>query len=147
MKFYYNGKKLVKVPCEWTEEMQSAQIALLVSQGFKPVTNMTEEVTNDIPFALRKPVFTISDDGESYTMNVQERLLPVRLSQEKLVANESIAEKLPTLMGALQADDELRNWWCNSMNYVRHSSVAHKAMVAFGLTQDQIEKIALECME
>ena len=147
MKFYYNGKKLVKVPGEWTEEMQNAQIALLVSQGFKPVTNMTEEVTNDIPFALRKPVFTISYDGESYTMNVQERLLPVRLSQEKLVANEVIAEKLPTLMGALQADEELRNWWCTSMEYLRYSPVAHKAMAAFGMTQEEMEKIALECME
>ena len=147
MKFYYNGKKLVKVPGEWTDEMQSAQIALLVSQGFKPVSDMTEEVTNDIPFAFRKPVFTLSDDKESYTMTVNERPLPVRLSQEKLVANEFIASKLETLMGALQADTELQEWWCNSMNYIRGSSVAQKAMIAFGLSQDEMEKIASNCRE
>ena len=87
MKFFYNGKKLAHVPEEWNETMQSAQIAMLKSQGFKPVSNMTEEVFNDIPFALRKPIFKLSEDKESYTMIVNERLLPVRLSQEKLVAN------------------------------------------------------------
>ena len=147
MKFFYNGKKLAHVPEEWNETMQSAQIAMLQSQGFKPVSNMTEEVFNDIPFALRKPVFKLSEDKESYTMTVNERLLPVRLSQEKLVANEFIASKLETLMGALQADKELQEWWCNSMNYVRGSSVAQKAMVAFGLSQEEMEKIALECRE
>jgi hypothetical protein len=146
MKFFYNGKKLAHVPEEWSEEMQAAQIAMLQSQGFKPVSNMTEEVFNDIPFALRKPVFKLSEDKESYTMTVNERLLPVRLSQEKLVANEFIASKLETLMGALQADKELQEWWCNSMNYVRGSSVAQKAMIAFGLSQEEMEKIALECI-
>ncbi|MGN0843668.1 MAG: hypothetical protein ACI4QT_00435 [Kiritimatiellia bacterium] len=125
--------------------MRTAQTALLTAQGFKPVSNMTDEVKNDIPFAIRKPVFRLSEDGESFTMNVQERCLSVRLSQEKLVAHEAIAGKLPTLMSALQADAELQAWWCNSMNYVRHSSVAQKAMEAFGLTQEEMERIALEC--
>lgn len=147
MKFYYNGRKLAKVPEEWSEEMKAAQIALLTAQGFKPVANMEEEVTNDIPFALRKSIYTLKDDGSTYYMAVQERCLPVRLSQEKLVAHEAIAEKLPTLMGALQSDAELQSWWCNSMNYVRESSVAQRAMAAFGLTQEEMEKIALECME
>lgn len=146
MKFYYNGRKLAKVPSEWSEEMQNAQISLLTEQGFKPVENMEEEVTNDIPFAIRKPIFTITDDHSAYYMAVHERCLPVRLSQEKLVAHEAIAAKLPTLMSALHADAELQSWWCNSMNYVRDSSVAQKAMEAFGLTQEEMEKIALECM-
>ena len=146
MKFFYNGKKLVHVPTEWNETMQSAQIAMLQSQGFKPVSNMTEEVFNDIPFALRKPIFKLSEDKESYTMTVNERILPVHLSQEKLVANEVISSKLETLMSALQADKELQEWWCSSMNYVRGSLVAQKAMSAFGMTQEEMEKIALDCI-
>ena len=35
MKFFYNGKKLAHVPEEWNETMQSAQIAMLQSQGFR----------------------------------------------------------------------------------------------------------------
>ena len=147
MKFYYNGRKLVKVPEDWSEEMRAAQIELLTAQDFRPVVNMEDEVANDIPFALRKPVFRLNEAGTAYTVTIRERYLPVHLSQEKLVAHEAIASKLPALMCALQADAELQAWWGNNMNYVRESAVAKKAMAAFGLSQEAMEKIALECMK
>ena len=145
MQFYYNNQTLVKIPDDWTETVKSAQKQLLESQGFKPVSNMTEDVKNDFPFAIRVPTFSLNEDGTSYTMLVKEQYLPVHLSQEKLLRQEAIASKLDELMEALTADDDLKDWWCNSMNYVRHSGVAKKAAAAFGLTEEQMEQIVKAC--
>lgn len=146
-----NRMTVREVSPDWPTELKTMQTTLLTQNGFLPVTEVGEEC---IPSRFGMPTKSWAEivDGETgivtgYSLTYGFRPNSIRLSQTKLLSVPAIASALQDLMEALQTDVELVEWWCNDMSYVRGSTIAAKAMSVFGLTQEQIETIALSCRE
>lgn len=139
------SKTVSKVPGTWAEDIRAAQINLLTGQGFLPVPDY-KPLRTQMPFARVYERFWISDDEKSAVQEIVEEPRPVRLSREKLVAHPAIQSALRTMADALTSDAELASWWTGEAVYLRGSPVAERAMSVFVMTQEQMEKIVLECM-
>lgn len=143
MGFWNPSKQQVAViPAAWDETVRAKQRELLIAQGYLPVDNYRVP-RSQMPFAFVSEHFEVVDG--TVVQTICETPRKVRLSQDKLLRNQAIRARLDHLMGLLSGDSDLANWWANDMCYLRGSPVAKKAMSVFDLTQEQMEKIVLEC--
>ena len=76
---------------------------------------------------------------------LEETPLPVKLSQDKLLGHPAVQHRLNELMAGIANDPLLFGWWANDMRYLRGSDMAAHAMEVLSLTQEQMEKLVLEC--
>lgn len=152
MELYYKPNKRggarITITDDMPEEVKTAQRAIATAQGLLPVSNVTPR-PEPTRFGMYREEFKPVTDEYGGVVGYSQSwvFLPVRvrLSQAKLVADPAIAPMVATLAPMLQQDEKLASWWANDMTYVRGSEMAQKAMEVFGMTQEQIEQIALRC--
>lgn len=145
MGFWNPSKQQVAViPAVWDETVRAKQRELLIAQGYLQVDNYRVP-RSQMPFAFVSEHFEVVDGAVEQT--IVETPRKVRLSQDKLLRHPAIRARLDHLMGLLSGDSDLANWWANDMCYLRGSPVAKKAMAAFDLSQDEMEKIVRECLK
>lgn len=143
MGFWNPSKQQVAViPAAWDETVRAKQRELLIAQGYLPVDNYRVP-RSQMPFAFVSEHFEVVDGAVEQA--IVETPRKVRLSQDKLLRHPAIRARLDHLMELLSGDADLANWWANDMCYLRGSPVAKKAMSVFDLSQEQMEKIVLEC--
>ena len=152
MELYYKPNKRggarVTITDDMPDAVKTAQRAIAAQQGMLPVSNVAPR-PQATPFGVyAEKLLPVTDEYGGITGYSQSWVFaPVRvhLSQAKLISDEAIAPLLETLAPALSQDPELVAWWANDMTYVRGSAMAQKAMTAFGMTQEQLEAVALRC--
>lgn len=146
------GNRTIDRICEISdalpEDIKQLKLNLLESDGYLPVSE-SEPMPERSPFVRYVPTYVEklnkSKDVVGYELSYVEQPIPMHLSQDKLLTNDFIKSQLDVMYGVLSNDPDLKDWWLNNMTYVRGSKVALKAMQLFGLTQPQIEEIALAC--
>ena len=143
--YFYNPqtKTLSKVSGVWPEEVRRTQTEMLSGRGFGEVVGY-EPPKSQMPFAIVSERFEDAGDG-TFRQVLEETPLPVKLSQDKLLGHPAVQNRLGDLMAGIANDSLLSGWWANDMRYLRGSDMAARAMEVLGLTQEQMEKIVLEC--
>lgn len=145
-KYFWHPERnnLLTISGAWPDEARKAQETLLRANGFLFVANY-KPPKSQMPFARVTEKFTANDDGTA-TQEIVEEPRAIKLSQEKLLRHPDIAVHLQGLITAISTDTDLSDWWANDMRYLRGSTVAKKAMAAFDMSQDEMEKIVRECL-
>lgn len=143
--YFYNPetKTLSKVSGTWPEEVRRTQTEMLAGSGFGEVVGY-EPPRSQMPFAIVSERFEDSGGG-TFRQVLEETPLPVKLSQDKLLGHPAVQHRLNELMAGIANDPLLFGWWANDMRYLRGSDMAARAMEVLGLTQEQMEKLVLEC--
>ena len=152
MELYYKpnnrGGARITITDEMTDEAKAAQRAIAAAQGLLPVSNATPKPAPG-PFGTyiekMSPVTDEYGGIVGYSQSWEFHATRIRLSQEKILTSETIAPILPQLIQAFSSDEQLAGWWANDMTYVRGSAMAQRAMQVLGLTQEQLEQLALRC--
>lgn len=129
----------------WPESARTAQAALLTAHGYLRVIDY-QHLKTQMPFARVSESFRACGDDTAEQI-ITETPRPIKLNRDKILRHPVIVRNLQVLMDSLTADQELATWWSTDMRYLRGSPVAKKAMAAFDLTQEQMEKIVLECKD
>lgn len=137
-------QKVAVIPAAWDETFRLKQREILMKQGYLPVDNYRVP-RSQMPFAFVSDHFEIVDG--TVVQTICETPRKVRLSQDKLLRHPAVRSRIEHLMASLSSDEELIDWWANDMCYLRGSPVAKKAMAAFDLSQDEMEKIVRECLK
>lgn len=143
--YFYNPetKTLSKVSGTWPEEVRRTQTEMLAGSGFGEVVGY-EPPKSQMPFAIVSERFEAVGDG-TFRQVLEETPLPVKLSQDKLLGHPAVQHRLNELMAGIANDPLLSGWWANDMRYLRGSDMAARAMEVLGLTQEQMEKLVLDC--
>lgn len=152
MELYYKPNKRggarVSITDAMPESVKEAQRSVAAAQGLLPVSNLSERPA-PTPFGVyREKLSPVTDQYGGvvgYSQSWEFRPNRIRLSQVKLVADKAIAPLVETLAPLITQDPDLSAWWANDMTYVRGSAMAQKAMATLGMTQEQVEEIALRC--
>ena len=144
--YFYNPqtKTLSKVSGVWPEDVRRTQTDMLIGSGFGEVIGY-EPPKSQMPFAIVSERFEDNGNG-TYRQVLDETPLPVKLSQDKLLGHPAVQHRLNELMAGIANDPLLSDWWNNDLRYLRGSPMAERAMRIFGMTQEQIEKIVMECI-
>ena len=152
IELYYKPNKRggarISITDSMPESVKEAQRSVAAAQGLLPVSNLSERPA-PTPFGVYREVLSPVTDQYGGVIGYSQSwtFMPsrVHLSQAKLVADKVIAPLVETLAPLITQDPDLSAWWANDMTYVRGSVMAQKAMTALGMTQEQIEEIALRC--
>lgn len=149
MTVYRNEKgATLVIPDGASAEIAAAQTAIAEAQGMKEVVDAGTKPAPS-PFAryVERIVPEYSDEGDlvRWRRTWKELPMPIHLSQAKVLAHPVVSAKIESMIPALSSDARLVNWWTSSMTYVRGSEMAVLAMESLGLTEAEIEQIALEC--
>lgn len=153
MELYYKpngrGGARVCIPDGSVPEVVAAQREIAASQGLLPVRVAEGGRPSSDRFGYYAERFVPVTDEAGGTVGYAQRFdyhaVPVRLSQEKLLAHPMIAPRLAGLAPAVAGDAELASWWSGNLTYVRGSAMALKAMAVLGVSQDELERVVLEC--
>lgn len=152
MELYYKpnrrGGARITITDDMPEEVKSAQRSIATAQGLLPVSNVSPKPAYTPFGTYRERLLPVTDEYGGVTGYSQSwTFMPARihLSQAKLISDPDIAPLIATLAPMLQQDAQLASWWANDMTYVRGSEMAAKAMEVFGMTEEQVEQIALRC--
>ena len=117
-----------------TQEVEAAQIAILVAQGYKPVVEA--ERPEDTPYVVWSADY---EDGESTVAeSFWSSPLVIPLDRTKLLAAVQNAGLLPDAIAVFSQNEDAQAWWADNMTYVEGSPMAEAFRQAFGLTLDQI---------
>jgi len=146
MEIYYKlnsrGGARVTIADTMAEEAKEAQRAVAVAQGLLPVANVQPRPAAT-PFGIWHERLLPAADEYGYVMGYTQRWefrpLPIRISQEKFLADETVAKALKKFLKALQADASLAAWWANDTSYVRGSETADLLVKALGLAAEEVE--------
>lgn len=149
MTTYMNDKReTVVVPDGASGDVASALRAIADAKGMKEVVDAAPRPALS-PFMhyVQRIVPEYGDDGDlvRYRRTWKGTAVPVHLSQAKVLANPVVAAKIADRVSELSANKGLVDWWTGNMTYVRGSDTAALAMEALGLTQNEIEQVALAC--
>lgn len=152
MEMYYKpgarGGSRVCIPDGSAPEVVAAQREIAAAQGLLPVRAAGERPAGG-RFGIYNERFAPVTDESGTTVAYAQRwefhAFPVRLSQEKLLAHPAIAPRLAELAPSVAGDAELAAWWSGNLTYVRGSAMALKAMAVLGISQDELERVVLEC--
>ena len=152
MELYYKpnnrGGARIVITNEMSQVVKDAQREIATAQGLLPVSNVSAKPAAT-PFGqYTERLLPTTDEYGNVTGYVQSwdfHPARIRLSQEKILTDETIAPLVPGLIQAFSSDEQLSKWWSNDMTYVRGSEMAQRAMEVLNLTQEQLEQIALRC--
>ena len=145
-RYFYNASNetIRCVPGSWPDAMRASQIKFLTACGYAEIVDY-DPPKSQMPIAMVRDRIERVEDG-AYHQIVDVTPLPVKLSQEKLLAHPAIAPRITELMESIGSDAQLTDWWCNDLRYLRGSDMAQRAMALFGMDQNQIEQVVKECM-